>query len=739
MHMPFSHYLRQSLHNFTQAMLNIIMFLPYFFSIPTLIQTLFSPWKNIAMKRSGPGFSFSQWSEQISYNLVSRAMGCVMRLSIIVFYALMQTGMVIAIPVLFVLYIVLIVPRYIWYLSQPTRETQIASDQEIFITKHSLEPANIPSVTLWYQSVYLPLRETDAWWMPRQLFSIPPIGRDWAMGYTPTLDQYGQDLCDPTYQSHVPKSFGREKELQEIEQALLQSQNANIIVVGEEGVGKDTIIEAFARRVYEGRINRILMYKRLIKLNMEKILTQYTDSKQRETFVETLFAEAASAKNILMCIEHIDKYISSGTNHIDLSAVFEKFGKIPDVQFIGITTPQAYQTFIVPNETVADVFTKIAVSEISKNQAQEILLHQAPFLESRYRILIPFETVREVLDKSDYFITTIPFPEKAIHLLEEGCIYTSQIVKKDIVLPSVIDTVVSSQTHIPTTLTSAMRETLLHLESLLTQRIIDQPQAIAQVSATMRRAFLLIGKRKKPLASLLFVGPTGVGKTETAKALCELVFQDPNSLIRFDMSEFLTKQDVTKLIGSTDMQNPGLLTKALREKPYGVLLLDEIEKADINIRNIFLTILDEGYFTDGNGKRVDCKNLVIIATSNAGGGITQSDGSQPNMISYLINSGSFPPEFLNRFDGIIAYLPLDKTAIVAIARHIAQSVSEELHSTQHITVTIRDTTLQQLIDTAYNPTFGARDMERILRSTIEDAVAKKILSGQLKPGDHTEV
>ncbi|MEK7096796.1 MAG: AAA family ATPase, partial [Patescibacteria group bacterium] len=277
----------------------------------------------------------------------------------------------------------------------------------------------------------------------------------------------------------------------------------------------------------------------------------------------------------------------------------------------------------------------------------------------------------------------------------------------------IINQVLTEKTHIPTIITQQIKEKLLNLETLLFSRIIQQNEAIKKLSSTLRRSFLLIGKRKKPLASFLFLGPTGVGKTETAKAVSNVFFED--HLLRFDMSEFQSKYDIPKLIG--DNTNPGLLTKTIHEQSYGVLLLDEIEKADKDLINIFLTVVDEGYFIDGMGKKVDCKNLVIIATSNAQ------------------NENLFSPEFLNRFDGVITFESLNKESIKILAKKIIEKISLDILKLYKVKVFVSEKTIDFISKKGFNPRFGARNLERTIRDEIEDKVAKIILSEKAKPGE----
>lgn len=624
-----------------------------------------------------------------------------------------------------------------------------------FLKGHLLDQKNYTEAAIWFDQVYKTNYEKTKWWKLPNLFSIPPLARDWSRGYTPTVDQYVTDLCDPVYQRKIKNAIDREDEIAQLETVLSKTDKPDAILVGDEGVGKHTIVDAFAKKIYEGRSNSILIYKRILKLNLEAILTKSTDQKQRENILEELLKEALNAKNVILLIDDIDRYLSNDDKRVDLTLILEKFIKLPDIQIIGITTAYAYQKYIYSNEKMQHLFTKIDVAEVTQSQAVYILKNAALVLEQRYKISIPYETVLQTIEKSNFFLTSIPFPEKAIELLDMACANLIKS-KKELLTPDIIDAVLTQITHTPTTLNDQMKDKLIHLENLLLSQIVSQDEGVEQVASAMRRAFILLGKRKKPLASFLFLGPTGVGKTETAKVLARIFFGTSDKLIRFDMSLYQSADDIPKLIGSIEGTNPGLLSSAIREHPYGVLLLDELEKANHDLLNIFLTVLDEGYFTDGYGKKVDCKNLVIIATSNAGSELLYqlmtgdasgrapdsaqrsehwregNSGQDPSyLVNYLVEKKIFLPEFLNRFDGVIQYNPLDQQAIVQIARKMVDQISKDILKLHEVHLQVSDEYLTQLVQKSYDPKFGARNMERIIRDEIEDKAAKMILEDKI--------
>ncbi len=497
---------KTSLNNFSEAVINLIIFLPYFFSVSNLLKTLFYFSYYLVAKKAAVGFSSSEWFERTSFNLISIIMGFFLRFFIIVFYFIFQSFFLIAIPVILVIYLALIPLLFIESLFNKSEAEKKEPSRLNFIGAHLLNQENYKTVAEWFEKYYQNYVYKTKWWKRSNLFSLPPLARDWAVGFTPTLDQYSEDLTAAGYSQARANMVDREKELMEIERTLCKSEEANVVVVGEEGVGKHTIIDALAKKMYEGKVASLLMYKRIVKINMEKILSESRDQKSRENFFEELLREAAEAKNVIVFIDNIDRYVSSDSGRVDLTGSIEKFGRTTLLQIIGITTPFLYQKYINSNEKLTLLLSKIEVAEVSTVEALEILMRNAFIFEKRHSLFIPYESIKEVIEKSDFYVTSIPFPEKAMDLLDSACVMTNQKNRPDkIVTPEIVDMVLSEKTHVPTVLTSDMKLKLVHLEELLKEKIVDQMEAVEKLASAMRRSFILMGKRKKPLASFLFL------------------------------------------------------------------------------------------------------------------------------------------------------------------------------------------------------------------------------------------
>lgn len=703
--------------HFFLATYNILIFLGHFFSVSFLLKSLFEPWKNI-VEQEGPNGSMKTWYDMQIFNLISRALGFTLRSTLLIAYAITALLYICLLPVATLFFFVSLPFTQLISMIPPSEEDLKKSFHDEFLKNHANQ-SNTSEVEQWFGFYYDHYLLKKRWWDLKNLMTVSPLGHDWSSGFTNHLNYFGIDIGMSDVSSVI---IGRQEELKTLANTISKSENANVILVGETGVGKQSIINALAHSSYNGALTENLNYRRFVQLDMEKILAEYTDHDQRQKFFEELLAESDRAKNVILIIHDIDRYISTSEGATNLLASLEKFAESSNVHCIATTGPHDYEKTIRPLSQFNELFTTIEVREPDQQELHLIVAQQALRLETKFKVVIPYQTVVDCVAKSEYYVSDLPFPEKALRLLEDACI-TAQDLKELTVVSTHLEKAVTQETHAPTSIDEAMKTKLLDLEQILQKKILNQNDAITQLSSALRRTFVMLGKRKRPLATLLFAGPTGTGKTATAKELTQQLFgNEPESaekLLRFDMSLYQSLTDIPHLIGTSDGKEQGLLTEAIQEHPYATLLLDELEKAHHDLLNIFLTVFDEGYFINGSGRRIDCKHLIIIATTN----VEQVDTV-------------FSPEFINRFDGVVQFRELDTENILSIARSISDGIARNYDQLHNIHISVSDEFLQKIVTNHYDKRYGARDVQRLISSAVEDVLAKKILENQIKSGDN---
>ena len=736
----FGTYVQKTLHSTHTAIVNLFIFLPYFFSVSQLIKTLFAPWKNMVIRKTHAGFSMAEFNQRITNNLVSRFMGLWIRSTLILAYMIIHVFYVLLLPFIYVAIIATLPITYLLYKLQPSPDERKQRFHDDFLKRHLADQSNVQAVEQWFETYYLDSHQKP-WWTLEKLMTQPPLGRNLSSGYTPTLDQYASELTNqPAHYKHL---VGRREELDRMQQILSKSGESNVIIVGEDGSGRKTLVEALAGAIYAGKGNTNLAYKRIMELDMEKVLAVSDDFVQREEILSGIFKEAEEAKNIIIMIGNLHEYVSDEKDKINLSNIIVKYAATPTLQFISLSTPYFYQKYIFANQAIAQIFEKVDVNEVDVAQTITILKDIALNFERKNGVVISYGAIVQAAEMAQRFISQTPLPESAIELLDEASVYARSHLQSTAVTPHVINTLIQQKTHVPTEMTDSIKQKLLHLEEALRTRVIAQDEALQKLAAALRKSFVMTTDHKKPLASFLFLGPTGVGKTETAKAITEVFFNDIKNMMRFDMSLYQTKNDIAKLVGSPETGEPGLLAQALRQQQFGTLLLDELEKADHDLINIFLTILDEGYFTDGFGKRVDCTNLVVIATSNAGADFIYAKTKElggavgditSGLIDHLVEQHLFSPEFLNRFDGVVVYKPLTNEAITQIAQKALEDTKKMVETKHGFSLQFSPDFIAKLIQQGYDPRFGARNMQRVIRDEVEDKIAKLVLENSVQKG-----
>ncbi|KXK07827.1 MAG: ATP-dependent Clp protease ATP-binding subunit ClpC [Microgenomates bacterium OLB22] len=688
-----------------------------------MLRTLLLPWKRIVDDKS-TGVSLSDLGSRLSMNLISRWVGATVRLGMLGTYIVAVVLLTIVAPFGFIVVHLMMPFLYIRGLVKVPQEKQRELDREAFVKAHMEDQKDQSEIEKWFEKKNS--HETSQpWWAWEKLSTITPLGHDWTAGYTPTLDLYSIPQPAASSDFHL---YGRDTQIEAIQQALIKSAHANAIIVGEAGVGKQAIIRALTDNISSGRVVEPLTYKRVRILDLERLLAQTTDQLQREELFKKIIKEAQKAGSVILVIYDIDRYVSSEKGRIDLTKVFDQIAAEQEIHFIATTTPFAYQKYLQSLSLFQQSFEKVSVEELSLPDTKSVLLDSAIRAERKLGIVVTYEALVTTLEKSEMLITSLPQPEKTLDTLDDIMTAAVQQKVKRITKQWVLD-YLTEKTHIPVDLNDDIKQKLLTIEAVLRSRIIQQEEAVLSVSSALRKSFVLSRSSKRPLGSFLFLGPTGVGKTETAKVVNEVFFGAKAELLRLDMSQFQAILDIPKLIGGEG--EPGLMPKMIREHPYGLLLLDELEKAHKDLINIFLTILDEGYFMDGMGQRVDCKNLIVVATSNAGADLIYNNIHNPtikkDLIDYLVKNRLYSPEFLNRFDAVVVYRPLEKPALARIALGYLGQLVKDVQGQYGVALSIEPEFVVKIIQDTYDPRWGARNLQRALRDKIEALVAEQLL------------
>ena len=557
------------------------------------------------------------------------------------------------------------------------------------------------------------------------------------------LDKFSINWTDYFKRNGFPDIIGHKKQIEETERVLAKSNINNVLLVGDPGVGRVCIIRALAKKMFYGTSLANLNYKRVIELDIPFLIANVDNNEELENILDHIFREVVNSGNTVLFINDIHNFLlgESKPGKVDISGVLANYLPLASFPIIGITDYTGYRN-INNNSSVGSFFEKIDVFELSPADTIIFLQRQSINMEFKYRKIISYQAIKEIVACSERYIPEEPFPKKALDLLDEAMMYISQTNEKTL-LPEHIRKIVSRKMNIPIgVMDTQEKDILMNLESLIHKRLINQESAVKEISSALRRSRSDISSYDKPIGSFLFIGPTGVGKTETAKALAEVYFKNVRNMIRIDMSEFQTLGDIERLIGSSSRE--GILTSQVKQKPFSLVLLDELEKAHSDVLNVFLQILDEGSVTDGLGQKVDFKNCIIIATSNAGSNLIlekdnmSGESLKLELLNYFFKESIFKPEFINRFSSVILFEPLSKEHLLDIAQLILNRIKNNLEE-KGIEFEITEELKKEIVNIGYNPVFGAREIKRVIQDKVENTLADGLISGTIKKGSTVKI
>jgi len=566
---------------------------------------------------------------------------------------------------------------------------------------------------------------------------------------TPSLNKYSVDMTAQAQDGLLHKAIGRDKEIEQVIRVLSRESKSNAILLGEAGVGKTAIAEGFAQKIADHSLGKLFENVRIVNLNLISILAAATTRGAIEDLLNGIIDEVKRSSNIILFIDEIH-LITGGGNTSEasiISNILKPALARGELHVIGATTLTEYRKYIEKDPALSRRFEPIKVEEPNIENSIIICTESSKRLKNYHKVEISDTAIKTAVELSKRYITDRFLPDKAIDLLDEACSH-AVMEKRNSIDENDIKLILSEKTGIPIQkLSESDTEKLTKLEDIIRESVIGQEEAIKEVSEVIRRSRAGLKDHKKPIGSFLFLGPSGVGKTELAKAVAKVVYDTEKAMIRLDMSEFSESHTVQRLIGAppgyVGYEEGGQLTNPIWERPYSLILLDEIEKAHPKVFDIFLQVLDDGRLTDGQGRTVDFKNTIIIATSNIASseileakesGVDITDEKFLNEELYPILKEYFRPEFINRFDEIVVFNPLTKEALKVIAKINIQKIEEKLKD-KKIKVNISEEILTKIADETYNPQFGARPAIRMIQDTIENNIANQIIDGSLKDGD----
>jgi len=606
------------------------------------------------------------------------------------------------------------------------------------ITHSDIEEDDFEKVNEWQERISNRLKKMKEWWSYENLLRIESLGSDWTAGYTPTLDSFSIDWTAIVKRRGFEDVVGHKEKVSQLERILSKKNAGNALIIGDPGVGKKNIIHGLIRKSIINRSAKEINGNRFVELDIVSLSASVTSFEQMEKILDQCFKEVVHARNVILIINDFHDFLGGKTKAgiVDVSGLIGSYLYSPYFKTICLTSYNGLHKYIEKKPSILAEFQKIEVEEMSKEDTIEVLENKVFGVEAENKKFIPFNSLKEIVEVCEKYIFDFPFPQKAINILEE----TALLKDSKVVLPEDVHSLVSEKTQIPIgKIRSQEKEVLLDLESILHKRVIGQEEAVREISSALRRSRTGVQTRKGPMGSFLFLGPTGVGKTETAKALAETYFKSEEKIIRLDMSEFQRIEDIERILGSEKQE--GILTTQVKENPFSLVLLDEIEKSHPNILNLFLQVLDEGYLNDYTGRKISFTNSIIIATSNAGYKTIlkalEEDKEMPEikreLLADVFEKGLFRPEFINRFDGVVVFKSLSKENLHQIAGLQLEKLNKNLHS-KRIKLIITEELKSKIVELSYNPTFGAREMKRIVQDKVENVLARELLKDSIPNG-----
>lgn len=617
-------------------------------------------------------------------------------------------------------------------------------DLKRFLAQRGVAPEMFKHTLMWVSKNQTKAREYECWWSRDNLARVPSLGRNFSFGQVFLLEKFGHSIFFEDSYRHLGDKWRLQRDnVITLEQILMKGSGANIMLVCENDEVGMEVVSSFAKQIVQGTTLPELGSKRLYVLDGTLLIDSMQNKTELESMIMRIFVESAKAGNVILVIPRLARFVESAASlGVDVENILAEALNSDRLQVIAVSHAQDFHSTIEPNHNLMRHFDRLIVNGLDEFQTVYILEDEALYLEAKNNIFFTYQSLITIAESAYRYFADGSVRDKAVGLLHELVPKLKSEGRVIVNSEDVLD-LVQQKTGIPQGFISEKeKEKLNNIEAILHKRIVGQEKAVTAIGDALKRARAGLTNKNRPMGSFLFLGPTGVGKTETAKALAETYFGSEESIIRIDMSEYTSFNALEKLIGSAQSNTPGVLSSRIREKQYGVLLLDEFEKTTKEVRDLFLQVLDEGFFSDGHAERVNVRNLIIIATSNAGSdaiyqateeGVDVSS-KKTEIMNGLISQGIFKPELLNRFDEVIIFHPLSDDYLVKVAEMMINRLNSRLED-RGITIFISDELVDYLVSQAKSLEFGAREMNRIIQDNIEKLIAEAVINGKIENGD----
>jgi ATP-dependent Clp protease ATP-binding subunit ClpC len=611
-----------------------------------------------------------------------------------------------------------------------------------FLFNKKLKEEDIKNILFWAKNTYA---QEESSKKIIASFAGEGIAENWVYGWTIETQKYMIDLSHE-FLSEKQSPIGRQNEYKQMIEALYKG--GSVILVGDAGSGKESAVKELAIESFLGKTIQNLFHQKIFQLMVDAFMAGAQNQGELEQRLDAMIEEVAHSGNVIIYIPEFQNIMGSSTFHLDISGAIIPYLQKGEIRIIAAVTPGAYKKFIEPMHTLLDSFTVINFSEPTHEEVLKMLFRKTALIEEKNRIVLSYKAVIASSIYADKYAKEKVLPGSAVILLEDS-VNAARLTNKKIVKEQDILDQVEKKTKVSVGAPKIdEKKLLLNLETELHKRIISQNEAVFSLAESIRRLRTGLETKNKPI-SFLFLGPTGVGKTETAKALADIYFGNSARLVRLDMSEFAGSDGMRRLLGSGpgEGDDKGQLTEPVYDSPYSLVLLDEFEKADQKILDLFLQVLDDGRLTDNKGRTISFVDTIIIATSNAGSEFIREEVEkgtpvdkkfQTTLLNQLQEKNVFKPELLNRFDDIIVFKPLGINEVTQIVKLMLVDVTKKL-TENDIKVSFDGKIVAKIANEGFDKEFGARPLRRFIQDNIEDMIAQRMLKDEIKRGDSLSI